>query len=328
VRRRLLIALLPIAVVLAASALGYMAFWGWSLQDALYMTVITVGTVGFREVRPLTPSGELFTMAVILAGIIAGTYALSGILSVLLEGQLFGVWEGRRMTRRIADLHGHTVLAGIGRVGSAVARTLVDAGAPFVVVDASDEAVQMARDEEWPFVQGDATDEDVLREAGVERAGSVITALDTDAENLYVTVTVRALNPGVFIVSRSSHESTEKKLLQAGANRVLTPNVIGGRRMATMALHPTVSDYLDLVAHGSGLEYRLQEVVLAPGSWLDGRSLAEARVRETTGAYVLAVRHRDGEIDTNPAASTTVHAGDRLVVLGTGAQVESVASRA
>ncbi len=326
--RRILIALIPVLVVVVASTLGYMALWHWSALDALYMTVITVGTVGYREVRPLSAGGQVYTIAVIIAGVLAGGYALTRIFGVLLEGELRGVWEARSMRKKVDELRGHTILAGTGRVGSAVARTLAAQGAAFVIVDTCDDAVAAAVEEGWLYVQGDATEEEVLQLAGIMHAGSVITALDTDAENLFVTVTARALNPELFIVARSSHESTEAKLLKAGANRVLTPNLIGGRRMATMVLHPTVSDYLDLVAHGSGLEYRLQEVLLGEGSWLDGRSIADARVRELTGAYILAVRHRSGNIDTNPRAETVLHAGDRLVVLGTMQQVEAVSAKA
>jgi len=326
-RRTVVLALLPIAVVAVAGVLGYIVLWDWGFIDAFYMTVITIGTVGFREVRPLTPAGEIFTSALVLAGIVAGGYGLSRVFALLLEGQLLGVWEARRMSKKISDLQNHTVLAGTGRVGAAVARTLAAAGADFVVVDTCDECIAVAREEGWLYVQGDATSEEILIEAGIERAGSIVTALDSDAENLFVTVTARSLNPTMFIVARSSHESTEVKLLKAGADRVLTPNLIGGRRMATMVLHPTVSDYLDLVSHGSGLEYRLQEVELGPGSWLDGRSIADARVRQTTGAYILAVRHRDGRIDTNPSADAVLHAGDHLVVLGTGSQVDAISSR-
>jgi len=326
VRRSVVRALTPILIVAMAGSVGYVVLWGWSPIDAVYMTIITIGTVGYREVHPLTPAGQLFTICLIIAGVVAGGYALTRLFAILLEGQLAGVWEVRRMEKRIRSLSGHTVLAGMGRVGSAVARTLADAQAQFVVVDTCDECIAVAREAGWLYVQADATEEDVLRQAGIERAGALVTALDSDAENLFVTVSARSLNPGLFIVARSSHETTEAKLMTAGANRVLTPNLIGGRRMATMVLHPTVSDYLDLVSHGSGLEYRLQEVGLEPGSWLDGRSIADTRVRQTTGAYILAVRHRDGRIDTNPSADTVLHAGDHLVVLGTGQQVEAIST--
>lgn len=229
------------------------------------------------------------------------------------------------MDKRISVLSGHTVLAGMGRVGNAVARTLNEENAPFVVVDTDDDAITFARDEGWLYVQGDATEEEHLLRAGILQAGSLVASLDTDAQNLFVTVTARSLNPDIFIVARSSHESTEAKMLNAGANRVLTPNLIGGRRMATMVLHPTVSDYLDLVSQGSHVEYRLQEVEVRPESRFAGKTLGEARVRETTGAYVLALCHSDGSIDANPLPDSVMRAGDRLVTLGTQAQVDALA---
>lgn len=320
-RRRLLIALSPVLVVVAFAITGYMVLWDYTPIEAFYMTVITVGTVGYQEVRELDAAGQLYTSAVIIAGVAAGGFALSQVFDMLLEGQLSGVWEGRRRARMIAGLQGHTIVAGTGRVGSVVARTLDAEGRPFVILDNSPECIEAARASGWLHIEGDATDESVLAQAGIERAGAVVTALDTDAENLFVTVTARSMNPRVFIVARCSHESTESKLLKAGADRVLTPNVIGGRRMATMVLHPTVSDYLDLVSHGSGLEYRLQEVTVSEGSATAGKTLADSRLREQTGVYVLAVRHGEGGIDANPAATRRIEPGDRLVVLGTAEQV-------
>lgn len=327
--RRILLALLPVGVVCFLASLGYALFWGWTPVEALYMTVISVATVGFQEVRPLDEAGRLFTILVILSGVAAGTYAIGRIIDLVVEEQLQGRWKERRMNKRIKGLSGHHIVAGLGRVGSVVARELRSQGVPFVVVDNCDERVLDAEERGWLFVNGDATEEEVLRNAGVERASSIITTLNADAENLFVTVTARALNPNIFIVARSSHESSEEKLLKGGANRVLTPNVIGGRRMATMVLHPTVSDYLDLVSHASeGLEYRLQEVVLRTGSKFDGRSIADLQVRDKTGAYILAVRHHDGRIDANPVASTVLHGGDKLVVLGTSQQVDQLTQMA
>ncbi len=327
-RRAIVRAVLPFAVVLLAATAGYMLFWDWSFVDALFMSVITVATVGYNVVRPLEPAGQVFTILVILCGALAGGYALARIVEILIAEQLVSAWEGRRMKRRIGLLHGHTVLAGMGRVGMAVARTLEEHGTDFVVIDSSPDRVVAAVEQGWLAVSGDATEEEVLLQAGVDRAAALITALDTDAENLFVTVSAKALNPSLFIVARSSHESAEAKMLKAGADRVLTPNVIGGRRMASLALHPTVSDYLDLVSHGSQTEFRLQEVVLGPDSSFKDRTISEARIRETTGVYILAVRHNDGTIDPNPGADTVLHAGDRLVVLGAQQQVDALAERA
>ena len=324
-RRRILWALVALIGVLVVGVAGYMLIEGWGFLDSLYMTVITVATVGFREIHALSRWGELFTMFMIVTGVAALGFALGQFVEFLLEGHLLGFLEGRRMEKRISGMSNHTIIAGAGRVGAVVARSLGEEGADFVVVDVAPEAAEAAHDQGWAFILGDATEEGVLQDAGIAEAGSIVTALSGDADNLFVTVTARSLNPDIFIVARSSHESTEAKLVKAGANRTITPNVIGGRRMASMVLHPTVSDYLDIVSSGEGVEFRLQEVELAESSSFVGASLAESRIRERTGAQVVAVLHRDGRVDANPSASTVLEAGERLVVLGTPDQVAVLA---
>ena len=310
-----------IAAVAVVGTVGYMLLEHWSFLDALYMTVITVGTVGFSEVHALDVAGRIFTIFLIVAGVIALAFAFGQLVEFILEGHLTNILEVRRMEKRLAELSGHTIVAGLGRVGAVAARALAEEDAPFVVIDTSVEATDAASAGGWIVVRGDATEEGTLLEAGIARAGAVVTALSGDAENLFVTVSARALNPDVFIVARCEHESTEAKLLKAGADRVITPNVIGGRRMVSMVLHPTVADYLDLVSGAQGVEFRLQEVQLAPESCYVGQSLGEARIRETTGAQVVAILNPDGTVDANPTASTRLAAGQRLVVLGSLDQV-------
>ena len=319
--RRLGWAIGLVAAVGAVGTLGYMLLEHWSLFDALYMTVITVGTVGFGEVHTLDAAGRVFTIFLIMAGVLALGFAFGQLVEFILEGHLTNILEVRRMEKRLAGLSGHTIVAGLGRVGSVAARALAEEGAAFVVVDSSAEATDVAIEAGWIVVRGDATEEETLQHAGIERAGAVVTALSGDAENLFVTVSARGLNPEIFIVARCEHESTEAKLLKAGANRVITPNVIGGRRMASMVLHPTVADYLDLVSGAQGVEFRLQEVELAPESRYVGQSLGEARIRETTGAQVVAILNTDGTVDANPTAATRLATGQRLVVLGSLDQV-------
>jgi voltage-gated potassium channel len=307
---------------------GYMVLERWSLLDAIYMTVITVATVGFSEVHPLDPAGRIFTVLLILAGVGSLGFAFGQFVEFVLEGHLTNILEVRRMEKRIAEMSGHTILAGLGRVGSVTARALEEEGAAFVVIDSNPESLKVASQHGWACLQGDATEEETLLKAGIDRAAAVVTALSGDAQNLFVTISARALSPEAFIVARCEHESTEAKLLNAGANRVITPNVIGGRRMASMVLHPTVSDYLDLVSGAHGVEYRLQEVQLGEESSFSGLSLAEARIRETTGAQVVAILSPDGSVDANPAASTVLVPGERLVVLGSADQVAVLMERA
>lgn len=318
--RRLVRALVLLATILAGGTLGYMLLEKWPLLDSLYMTVITIATVGFREVRPLSDTGRLMTIGLILAGVGALGYSFGTIVEFMVEGHLRAILEGRRMQKRISELADHYIVVGIGRVGSVVAASLEEEGVPFVVVDSCEECRTAAEDRGWLFIHGDATSEEVLLQAGVKRAKGLVAAVDTDADNLFVVLTARMLNPDLFIVARSTSVASERKILSSGADRVITPNVIGGRRMAAMLLRPVVADYLDVVMHGDGLEYRLDAVRVRPASEVDGKTIREAQIREKTGAFLLAVR-RGGSLEANPGPDTRLAAGDELIALGTRDQL-------
>ncbi len=322
--RRVVLALGILATVLLVGTVGYVIIGGWSLLDALYMTVITVGTVGYSEVRELSDAGRVFTMLLIFAGFGAMVFFLGTMIDFVVEGHLKGLVEGRRMQHAIETLKGHDIVVGLGRVGSVVARTLAERGSDFVVVDIDKDAIVDAYAKGWLVVEGDATEEEVLLKAGVDRARSLVTALDTDADNLFVTFTSRSLNPDLFIVARSTHEKSEPKIKKAGANRVITPNEIGGRRMAAMVTSPVIADFLDLVTHGEEVEFRLQEIELAPDSPFVGMSIREARVRDKTGVFILAIQDSSGSVNTNPSSDTVLNAGDRLVALGTESQLKAL----
>ncbi len=323
--RRARSALTMLLVVLIGGTLGYMLIEGWGFRDSIYMTVITVATVGFREVAPLSVAGQWFTIGLVFAGVGGIAYSFGVMADFMVEGHLAELLEERRMSKRIKDLSGHYVVVGMGRVGSVVCAALHEQGEAFVAVDRCDDCAQIAEEHGWLFVQGDAADEDVLETAGVRRAKGLVTALDTDADNLFVSLSARGMNPDLHIVARSSSVASETKILRSGANRVVTPNVIGGRRMVSSLLDPLVSDYLDTVTHGGSLEYRLEALRVGAGSRLLGQSIRDAHVRDATGAYILAVS-RDGELDSNPSPDSVLAEGDQLVVFGTRQQLDALST--
>jgi len=306
--------------VIIAGSIGY-AVLGFGTLDAVYQTVTTITTVGFREIHPLDTAGKIFTIVLILAGTGTALYAFSVVLETLVEGHLRRHIERRRMERNIARMAGHTIVCGWGRVGRAVGSYLAGQGADVVIVD-----LDASRVAETPFpaLIGDVTDDEVLRKAGVMQARALVTAINTDAENVYVTLSARALRPDLVIVARARTEDSESKLLRAGATRVVNPQRIGGQRIAAAALQPNVVEFLDVVMHDGSLEFRLEEVSIRTGSRFAGRTLHEAEVGDSTGALVLALRDRDGQFVANPPAQTPLDAGHVLIAIGTERQLAAL----
>lgn len=304
-------------LILGLGTAGYAGF-GYSPLDALFQTVTTVTTVGFGEVHPFTPGEKLFTVFLILFGVGTAAYALSVLIEFLVEGYLGGAFRRRRMEDQIRSMHGHVIICGWGRVGSAIARFLRANAAELVVVDSSDDRLATV---EGPSVLGDATDEDVLRAAGIDRARVLITALNADADNLYVTLTGRSMRPDLFIVSRAATQPAVAKLRQAGADRVVNPQDLGGARMAALAVQPHVAEFLELVMHDGSLEFRLEEVKVPEGSPLAGETLRSARIHDRTGTLVLAMREPGSGFRTNPPPTAEIVAGEVLIVIGDSEQV-------
>jgi voltage-gated potassium channel len=318
--RRLMFALAALASVMVAGTVGYLVL-GFGLLDALYQTVTTVTTVGFREVQPLTAAGKVFTIALIVVGVGTALYTLGVIIETLLEGQLPEVFGRRRMERKITGMTEHVVVCGWGRVGRAIARDLVAMGARPVVVDNDPIRVENVQ---YPAVLGDATDDDVLDRAGVRRARALVAALDTDAGNLFVTLSARALRPELFIVARVRLEENEGKLRRAGANRVVNPQSIGGARIAAFVLQPYVTEFVDVVMHDRGIEFRLEEIPVPEGSPIEGCSIREAHIRDRTGALVLALRDQNGTFTTNPPPETLINADQIIIAIGTPGDLEKL----
>jgi voltage-gated potassium channel len=280
-----------------------------------------VATVGFREVQPLSTGGKFFTMALILVGVSSTLYAFSVLLETLIEGRLFDSLGRRRMERSISSMRDHVIICGWGRVGRSIASEVDDAGRPLVVVDSDPDRLAECP---YPTVMGDATQDAVLTEAGIERASSLIAAVDADAANSFIILSARAMRPDVFIVARARGADSEDKLRRAGADRVVNPQHIGGARMAAFVLRPHVAEFVDVVMHDRNLEFRLEELLIRPSSPIAGKSLRDAQVRDRTGALVLAVRESHGDLRTNPSPDTTLEAGDLLIAIGTESELRDL----
>jgi voltage-gated potassium channel len=315
--RRVTIALLALSIVLVGGTIGYLIL-GFGTVDAIYQTVTTVSTVGFREVHPLDTAGKLFTIVVILLGVGTTLYALGALIEMLVEGRMQELLGRRRMERNIASMRDHVIICGWGRVGRSIADELVEVHQPLVVIDTDETRVA---DCPHPALAGDATEDDTLQRAGIEHARGLIAAVADDAANLFVTLSARALRPDLFIVSRIRSEANEQKLRRAGADRVVNPQRIGGARMAAFVVQPNVAEFVDVVMHDHQLEFRLEEVEVPSGSAIGGSTLRAAALRDRTGALVLAVRGADGEFHTNPTADTVVAVGDILISIGTEQQL-------
>src|SRR3990172_6940483 len=328
-RRHLEILVGILLAIIAAGTLGYVVLEGWGPGDALYMTVITLTTVGFREVAELDGAGRAWTMLLALSavGIIFGTVGIAA--EYVVEEVTSGRREEKRMRERIAALSGHFVLCGYGRVGATVARELDHAGETVVVVDLVQESLARAQADGFMVVLGDATTDGVLREAGVERARGLITTLHTDAHNVYVILSARELNPNLVIVGRANTLDAEEKLLRAGADRIVSPYVMAGHRLARQAVGPAVVDYLEAALSHREPTLGLESLPVSPGSGLEGRSVGELRA---DGVVVLAIARGDGvhtpRYEASPGDDRRFAAGESVIVSGTAAALTRLRARA
>ncbi|HEX8938576.1 MAG TPA: potassium channel protein [Candidatus Limnocylindrales bacterium] len=305
--------LVVVAAAIAIGTAGYLLIERWTVLDALYMTVITLTTVGFKEVGELGPAGRAWTMLLALVGV-ALIFGSVGIVAEYLVSEVTsGRREARRMSEAVAALRGHFILCGYGRVGSTVARELVHAGQRLVVIDILPESLARARRDGHLAVEGDATDDATLAAAGIERASGLITTIDSDAHNVYVILSSRAINPGLFVVARANAAGAESKLTQAGADRVVSPYTMAGHRLAELAIRPRVVDFIDAALSHGELAFSMEEAEVASGGALDGRTVAELRDR---GVFVLAVVMGERSYEANPPGDRRIVAGEHLVVSG------------
>ncbi len=297
--------------------MGYHWIEGWSWLDSLYMTVITLSTVGFNEVHPLSPAGRVFTMGLIISGGVLAAYSLAQLGQFFFSGEWRLHWETQKRTRMLAKLSEHIIVCGCGRVGRNVVQELKSEGIPFSVIDLNPEKVRRLEEAGDLVVLGDAADESVLREAGIDRARGLVAAARSDAENVFIVLTARSLRADLAIVARADVEESEAKLLRAGATRVILPYHITGRRMVTMLVRPDAADFLDEVSHTSGLELLLEQVEVSANSPLVGRKIGEAWARHRLDVTLLACKQVDGQWSTRPRNESVIQAGSRLIALGT-----------
>ncbi len=312
---RLRLALALLVAVFVVGSIGY-AVLGLSALDAMYMTLITITTVGYQNLLddPLTGVEKAFTMAIIVAGVGTVLYTFTLGMQVVVEGQLREFVGRRRMDRKIAEMRGHVIVCGWGRVGRAAAGDIQHAGRQVVVVDLNPARVV---DITIPTVIGDATLDATLRAAGIEHANALVAALEGDAENLFVTLSSRAINPGLFIVARARQDDSIQKLSRAGADRVVNPQQLGAARMASFVVQPNVAEFVDVVMHERSMDFRMQEVEIDATSALAGITLRDANLRSRAGVLVLALRGDDGAFTTNPDPETVLHPHNVIIAVGT-----------
>jgi voltage-gated potassium channel len=303
-------------VIVVWGVCGYLLM-GWSLADAAYMVAISISGVGYGEVRPvLTPMARLHTVTVIALGMVVVGYTLARFIQLLTEGEIQNLVGHRRMRRQIETLSGHTVVAGFGRVGALVCDEMAEVEIPFVVVELQPAKVPEIEARGFLYVLGDATEEKVLREAGLEQAKVLVTVMPNDAANVFITLTARQMAPSVMIVARAEQPSTQKKLRQAGADHVILPAVIGAHRIVSLLTNPTAVEFAELVTKRSSLAIEMDDVPIREGGPLRGQSLRNADIGRRTGVIVIAVKRADGHVEFPPSGDEPLDAGDSIVVLG------------
>lgn len=305
-----------LASVVVGGTVGYVAIEGWSPWDAFYMTVITITTVGYREVHVLTGAGQVFTVILLFGGVGAALYTFTLVATAVVEGGLPNRLQWRRRERMLDTIKDHFIVCGYGRIGSTVAAQLRRENVPFVVLERDPVRYQAALDDGALAVEGDASREDVLRRVGIDRARGFIAVVGTDAENVYAVLSAHVLKPDLFIVGRAETEDAVLKLKRAGADRVISPYQIGAVQIAQTALRPAVVDFVELATSSENLELAIEEIPVAATSVLANQSILEANLRQRYGVIVVGIQRQDRSMEFNPEPDTSIRAGDKLVVLG------------
>ena len=316
--------LLLLLGVILYGTLGYTLIERWSLLDSLYMTIITLSTVGFREVRVLSPIGKIFTMILVVFGVGGAAYTVSVIGRWLIEGEIREIFGRRKMEKQLKDLNDHYIVCGYGRVGAQVCREFCARKAPLVVVDKNPEMIEVLQKQGILTVEGDCTDDSILKAAGIQRSKALVSTIASESENVYVTLSARGLNSKIFITARAESPSAEKKLLRAGADRVVLPHQIGGIRMALVTLRPDIVDFMRVVGGDEKTGFTIDEIEVFPNSRIANTLLKDSPIRCDLGILVVGIKKKEKEMVFNPPPDSRIEAGDILIVIGENKKLEEM----
>lgn len=314
-KRQFIFSLLLIVIVVLFGTVGYVIIENWSAFDALYMTIITITTVGYREIHPLSGTGMVFTLFLIVFGVGTILYTLNNAARIVIEGEIQEIFGRRKVEKKIKGMKDHNIVCGYGRMGKVICRELKEKGARFVVIE-KERLPAGTFDEGMLFVWGDATKDETLKEAGIEHAKGLISVLPTDAENLYVVLSARVSRPELTIVARAGEEGSEQKLLRAGADRVVSPYYIGGLRIAHTLLKPAVVDFIEFATRSGNIDLQMEEIFVHESSGISGMTLDECGIGRELGIIIVAIKSSEGEMRFNPTFRTTINSGDILIALG------------
>ena len=308
--------LLAVTLVLGTGTAGYVFIEGWNFLDALYMTIITVTTVGYGETNALSPTGRVFTIFIIFIGVGLVLYLLTQMTQMVVEGKLRQMLGRRHLVRGIRAMRDHYIVCGHGRIGSLVVDLLNDRGIPVVVLDNDREVTARLEEEQIPYVLGAATEDENLLAAGIERAKGLVATVSSDANNVYIVLTAKGIRPDLFVIARATEPGSERKLKRAGADKVVSPYFIGARRIAQTVIRPTVADFVELTFHGSDMALQMDEIKVEPSAELAGLALKDSGIRQKLDIIILSIKKADGQMIFNPSADAVIEVGDTLIVLG------------
>jgi voltage-gated potassium channel len=313
---RLKISIILLFTVIFAGTIGYSVFEDMPVFDAFYMTIITISSVGFSEIKPLSQVGRIITIIVIVSGISVLTYTLGQVARIFVEGELRWILGRRKLEKQISALNGHYIICGFGRIGSIISRELADENIPFVVIEQDAEKIKQLEEDHFLYLNMDATSDEALLQAGIKKAKGIVTAVRSDSDNVFITLTAKGLRPDIFVLARASDVQNESKILRAGASRVVCPYLYGGRRMAQILKKPTVVDFIDSAMMDSQLGLSMEEAVVGPASDLIGKTLIDSQIRQKFGVVIVAIKKPTSEMIFNPTPTEKLESQDTIVVIG------------